>query len=507
MYKLIIADDEPVISKMLEKVFDWAGMGFEIVKTFTDGESVLKFLENNDVDVVLSDIRMNDVSGIDIAKYVYENKPSVKMVLMSAYQEFEYAKKAIEYKVENYLVKPINPEELQEVFYFLRDQLDKDKNINDENSIEDQLEYIEAILKRQFLTDCFFGTIKNKRVIDNQLEFLNIDIDTGEKVCKEVYIVINDYNSLIKKDSIYSVYDNLQRKFNSNNDSADLYIVNFVRNYIHVLAAFREITDEKTGNRILNDILEEKFLQIKETMNINLSVERISEFNNFFDVRFYNKNIDMIFNNELFMTYINECNREKAYMYFMNIIDGIYINDIEGIKEYVNKWYDVILMDKAKGKNSIFTFKSEELRKGIEEAKSREDINAQVSKMIDRLVSGIENHNEKYYNAIISDAIEYMRKNVQKQITLEEVAKQVFLNPVYFSRLFKEKTGINFLEYHTRLKIEKAKELLKEHKYKIYEVGEMIGYSSNQHFRKLFKEYTGFTPIEYRNSLGERVDE
>lgn len=507
MYKLIIADDEPVISEMLVKVFDWRSMGFEIVKTFTDGESVLEFLSKNDVDVVLSDIRMNNVSGIDVAKYVYKNKPSVRMVLMSAYQEFEYAKKAIEYKVENYLVKPINPEELQEVFYFLRDSIDKDKNVNEEDSIDEQLEYMEAILKRQFLTDCFFGTIKNKRVIDDQLEFLNIDIDTQKKICKEVYIVINNYNELIKRDSIYSVYDSLQRRFNSGNGDADLYIVNFVRNYIHVLAAFRDECDEKTGNKIVNDILSEKFLQIKENMNINLSVERIGEFNNFFGVRFYNKNIDMIFNNELFMTYINECNREKAYMYFTSIIDGIYINDIDGIKEYVNKWYDIILMDRTKGQNSIFAFKGEEWRKGIEEAKSREDVNIQISKMIDRLVSGIENHNEKYYSAIITDAIEYMRKNVQKQITLEEVSKQVFLNPVYFSRLFKEKTGINFLEYHTRLKIEKAKELLKEHKYKIYEVGEMIGYSSNQHFRKLFKEYTGLTPIEYRNNLGDRNNE
>ena len=507
LYRLIIVDDEPIISESLKKIFNWNEMGFEIAGTFDDGESVIKYIEENDVDVVLSDIRMNNVSGIDIAKYIHENSLSVKVVLMSAYQEFEYAKEAIKYNVENYILKPISPKEIREIFFSMKKSLDKEKNNIDKKDAEEQIDYISAIIKRQFLTDCFQGTIKNNELIDRQLKFLGLDIDVNNKVCKEVHVEIKNYNDFAKKDSIYTMYNEIERTLNDIDGKARLYTVDFVRNYIYVLAAFESHEDEKIADEEIMSLLADKIFKILCDMNIDLSVERIGKFKCFADIRFYNKNIDMMFNNELFMSYINECNREKAYMYFLNTIEGLYISSIDSIKEYVNKWYDTIMIERQNHKISSVSYKDEEFRERIKNAAGREEINEEILKMINRLINSIENQDIKYYNGIISEAIEYMSQNVHKHITLEDVAKQVYLNPVYFSRLFKEKTGINFLEYYTRLKIERAKELLSQGKYKIYEIGEMIGYSSNQHFRRIFKEYTGFTPIEYKNALGENNEE
>ena len=125
MFKLVIADDEPIILKTMEKRFDWQSMGYELVALCNDGDAVIDYLKKNPVDVVLTDIRMCRVSGMEVAKFVHESYPNVRVVFLSGYQEFEYAKQGIQYNVFDYLLKPVKPQELQNTFASLREALEK----------------------------------------------------------------------------------------------------------------------------------------------------------------------------------------------------------------------------------------------------------------------------------------------------------------------------------------------------------------------------------------------
>lgn len=120
MYDLIIIDDENIIRKGLEELIDWKSIGFRIVATFEDGKEPIEFLKNHHVDVVLTDIRMAEVSGLDVAKYVHDHKPGTKTVIISGYKEFEYAKKAIDYGVEYFLLKPTKFNEFYHTFSELK---------------------------------------------------------------------------------------------------------------------------------------------------------------------------------------------------------------------------------------------------------------------------------------------------------------------------------------------------------------------------------------------------
>src|SRR5690554_1819861 len=131
-YSLIIADDEETIANGLENMVDWHELGFHVEKVFSDGQEVIDYIENRSVDVILSDVVMNNVSGIDVAKYVYENKMDTLVVLLTGYSEFEMAQHAVKYKVDRYLLKPTDMEELISVFKEIKKRKDESRQMQHE---------------------------------------------------------------------------------------------------------------------------------------------------------------------------------------------------------------------------------------------------------------------------------------------------------------------------------------------------------------------------------------
>lgn len=133
MFSVIVVDDEMMIRSGISSFINSCDIGFQVIKAFRDGSEAIQYLEENDVDVVISDVKMVQVSGIELAKYIYENKPYIPVILLSGYAEFEYAKAAIKYDVWEYLTKPTNHEDLKNVLLGIRDTLTARKN-NDINA-------------------------------------------------------------------------------------------------------------------------------------------------------------------------------------------------------------------------------------------------------------------------------------------------------------------------------------------------------------------------------------
>lgn len=129
MLKIVIVEDNPIIRKSLVTRYDWTGMGYEVVSSFEDGAELIDYIESGySVDVVFTDIMLCQVSGVDIAKYIFEHRINIRVVFLSAHQEFSYAKSGIQYNVYAYLTKPVNTEELRQVFVGLADQLKQVSN-------------------------------------------------------------------------------------------------------------------------------------------------------------------------------------------------------------------------------------------------------------------------------------------------------------------------------------------------------------------------------------------
>ena len=139
MFRLIVSDDDAIIRESLKTRFDWARMGFQVVGAMEDGSDVIAYLKKFQADAILTDIRMYQVSGLDVARYVQENHLPVKIILLSGYQDFEYAQQGIQYGVFDYILKPIDPAKVESTFRRLAEELKKRKKLSYTAAQEEQL--------------------------------------------------------------------------------------------------------------------------------------------------------------------------------------------------------------------------------------------------------------------------------------------------------------------------------------------------------------------------------
>lgn len=156
MYKLLVVDDEKILLNGLCNYYPWEELGFEIVGKMTNGKSVLNYIAQNDVDVILTDVSMPIMNGIDLAIALHNNFPQIKVVFLSGYADFRYAQKALEYGVKNYILKPVKMDELKSVFLTLKNELDiENKKMNfimkEENYYQRIIRIVEQYVKSNII--------------------------------------------------------------------------------------------------------------------------------------------------------------------------------------------------------------------------------------------------------------------------------------------------------------------------------------------------------------------
>ena len=176
MYKVVIADDELFSRNFLEQCINNLTTGFLVVGKFASGKEVIEYIEKNDADIILTDIKMPEVSGLEIAKYVYENKLGIKIVLVSGFQEFEYARQAMKYNIQHYLVKVIDTDEFIEVMNKLKEELDL-VNTEPEMGGED-------VETEMFLYDIFCGMYKDNEEIKERYKNLELSVPFEKAECE-----------------------------------------------------------------------------------------------------------------------------------------------------------------------------------------------------------------------------------------------------------------------------------------------------------------------------------
>lgn len=144
MYRLVIADDEFTIRNGIAQIINWRELGFEVKGRFEDGREVIEYMKTQSADVIFTDVEMYEVSGLEVAKWVADNRPGVIVVMISGYKEFDYVKEALQVNVFDYILKPINPKEIEEVFRKIRQKLDKERA--KERQMEKSTEEAEVLL-------------------------------------------------------------------------------------------------------------------------------------------------------------------------------------------------------------------------------------------------------------------------------------------------------------------------------------------------------------------------
>lgn len=231
MFKLVLVDDEPMIAEQLSLAYDWHSFEFEPVAFFTSGKAVLNYIEKNPVDALITDVKMPHVTGLDLARICYETYPQIGVVLVSAYRDFDYAHRAIQYNVVDYLLKPICDENFTKTMNKLRTHLINQERIVERPSafsnnmiIQEAVSFIhehysenitaETVARHVMISPEYFGVYFKKHFGENFIDFLrSIRMKAAKELLQDESLTVSAISERVGYKSPTHFYENFQNFF------------------------------------------------------------------------------------------------------------------------------------------------------------------------------------------------------------------------------------------------------------------------------------------------------
>lgn len=535
MIKMLVVDDEAVIREGIIKSIEWDQYDICIAGEACNGREALKIAYDTKPEIIIVDIRMPVMDGLEFSKRIRELLPSVKLIVLTGFGEFEYAKKAIDLKVSEFILKPAGAEELIRIITRLRDEIIYEKK-KEETGKSYELLMNENLPVLQ-------GRVVNRLVnaamsSDERDEFIDavgkLDMNLPGPRFQIFILAIDDYYFSILSKSPKNRELTLESVLDISREAMDSYTNGYIfRNEIGLFVGL-----VNSGHHTCNISAMCKNIQYLISRHLKLSVsigigneksdiftvyESYNEAFNALRVRFYKGKslvigIDELKAGDSALTQISlqSCTEEeKELLLCLRLIDR---NGVSSLLDRLFERFMTVNADYSNIKNislnlimssirelqdmGIDTQEHMEVRfdpfQEIEKYETAEDIKKWMMKLIGELITIIENEKNESYKGIVKIAIEYMMKHYYEPISLAAIAESVHVTPNYFSRVFRKETGESFVEWLNKYRVEKAKELLNDRSLKTYEVAEKVGFNDYKHFSYNFKKYMNCSLTEYK---------
>ncbi|BCS81899.1 response regulator transcription factor [Anaerocellum diazotrophicum] len=546
MYKIVIVDDDMLIRKGIRNVIRWKDIECEICAEASSGDEALKVIEEVKPDIVITDIKMPNMDGIELIERIRKIIPQCKIVILTAYREFEYAQRAIKYGAFDFLLKPTKVEDIINVVQKAINEIKKEKTIVEElEKINNILKEKLPILKENFLFNVIFEMISNEDEILQMASLYEIDIgkflmilaecstkEERERKNSHLYLLgisnmLNDF--LSNNFTIYTIYLN---------NSQAVYIVNSNKEF------------EKEEEKKFFDLLSQLKKAAVECFNIDLTLavstcgngivqlpDKFKECIDAINYRFYFDEDDIIYYKDLshFFMYMddrklknlkNEILSSVRYGNYSNINNLLLeleetLKKSKADKQYIFNFYYLLLIEinmiKAQLSSAVNKSENPEMFEDIDyfneiiKCKNLSELSSILRMSIQQTIEEVQKHNQNKMGSLIKKVIDYIKDNYNSgEISLSDISEKFFVSPSYLSRLFKKETGKNLSDFINEYRIEKAKHLLLTTDLKTYEVADRVGIPDPHYFSRLFKRYTGYSPSEYKEGIklkGEKVSD
>ena len=525
MYKLIIVDDEKIIRRGIRDYIDWAGMGFMVADIFEDGKEAMEYLSSHEVDVVLADIEMAEVSGLEMARRIKEGGMRQRVVIISGYKDFEYARKAVDYGVELYLLKPLQIEEVQKVFLKISKDLDAARK-EEEQRLSMRQDFADMLpeLMEQFWLGILVGALKGKDGIIKRKNLLGMEIDV-EKPCALIDVrLVGAEEELAGRFEGENYMRLLRNIFGNDSDELYSFPVGLSGEVTKVVVVSKNDDGLEAFGEKASRQMEEQIETAESLLKIQFKAVLEKVFPDVMGITKYQYVLSGTGKGREEESPLSEGEFERLtqkYKMLAGVInDGDY-EALDGLIENIFHEFRNIPVRQAQqlcidmfsmlSRKMVFMgidmWKVQNEKVSYQELMQIHDLKGlkgKTKEMLGDVVKSVREKQNVDSKKFVEESIQYMKAHYAEEISLEKVANRFFLNQTYFSRLFKQYTGSTFTDYLIELRMERAKELLCQGKYKVYEVSQMIGYRSEKYFFRIFKQYTGCSPTEYYRGVNKR---
>jgi len=517
MYRVLLVDDEPMAMEALKIAVDWEKLGFAICGECRNGEEALDRIEEVQPDLIITDIRMPVTDGLELIRKTSRKHPFIRYVIMSGYNEFEYAREALKYNVNHYILKPVFEEELTNVLLQIREQLEQVRRIKEaeaEKSDADTGIFFDLLLygkiHKDALMSCAPGVIPGSitvwtcAVLDNVKERRN---ETGFSSTKTI--------GMDELRTEFSVVGSPYRFVYPVGHPAGLcgFVIGScsraeLKKTINALAEKLRVKIPfhfylAVGNTVTNPGQLAKVLKNAEkalAFRFFRSSETILYYNQVKNYCMKHSFVDSAYLND-FTEAFESIDRKRLLLTLKNVFEDFRekLTAPEIVEIYVlNVIYRSLAIINRLGGSA------EELLQGCGLSRiSVADLSLDLlfEKLTDYIQGFCQYAGELYHKDQQEEKIKvrnYMLQNYKRSITISEIAGKLFFHPAYLGRQFVRWYGCSFHEYLHRLRIEEAKNLLSGTCLKTHEIAAQLGYCSYGRFLYYFKKFTSYKPNEYR---------
>lgn len=534
MYKVMLADDDYPVLELLSEEIDWEGMGFRLMGAHGNGASAWEQAQEEMPDLLITDIGMPEMDGLELTARLKELKPGLRTVILSCHDEFQYARQAVRLSVQEYLLKDtLDPEDLAALLRRFKASMDEERRAGWERSRLKALENETRDLRKE-------RTIRN--FVDQPL----LSPEKWRQEAEEIGLRVGEL-SVLPAVGFIDRYAQVRERFSSGrtlrfavNNVADEMLAGLELQGQHVgydertsLFLFAYKPSLKTN---VYDQVREALRGVQSALSGALKIRmsfvigtgcpdvpglrrQLRELVGGTAQRFYLKDGEIAMKappepaaGDLFAFY------DRASTELREAIAGGDASVAEAAADYwiaqigrerygpetAKDWTLKLVLDLKLKLHSLafggLGHSADTLHKEIGDLDSLLELRDWLVGHLRAAAgsAGKAGSAAGAKRADVKEACKYVSRNLGRRIALEEVADHLHLNASYFSRLFKKELGVTFIEYVTRMKMERAKELLDQTSHTVGEICEMLGYDNQSYFIKTFKAHAGSTPAEYR---------
>lgn len=517
MITVLIADDDFWTLEGLKHTIDWETLGFCIIAEAPDADTAYELFAEKRPQLVITDICMGATSGLDLVEKIHLEAPETEFIILSGYSQFDYAKKSFENGSSAYLLKPVDNDELTNAILSVKAKI---------QSRTDSAKLMEAFsgelpkLKAIFYNDIISGETNSDAIAENARLYgidpfapytlANVglsqpaisDTDSSAAPGGDLLKLIRRFDfdrKLVLDCWAYSKY-NVLILFRSGNDVSEAILS--LGEYLRKKSDSRLTIGVSTDYDYLGD-LNAAFLEADEALSFKSLYGNGSVifFRNIFSkktqaVSIDNSAVENMVGAVLSVNYVHAMRLADDMFDAFKKYDRINIAELQSS---VAELITVILQNIYVNSRTIEDVFSGSFRPFIEISKYEtvDDIHDFFVSVLNKIFENPNLYLDCGYNPHVQEIISYITQNYDKQLSVKSVAEAICLSPSYLMHVFKQETGKTFHAYLTEYRIKMAAQLLKTHRYKVYEVADMVGFCNTEHFGKVFKSVMGCSPTKY----------
>ena len=525
-YRVLLVDDEEEIREGIRVKIDWAGLGFELAGSAANGMDALELAEQLRPDVVLTDIKMPYMDGLELCRRLKPLLPASKLVMFSGFDEFEYARQAVGMSVSEYILKPINAPELSSVLTRLRGQLDHERlERRDIEALRRRYEESLPILRELFYTRLLSGQIRPDQIQDRAARY---EIELPEGLWTAALVHVDGPGDEGERDELLllSVQSFLEKQFSLEGASARVVL------YGDMAALLVRLSGEERLYPLLEELerlsrLSQSYLGLRLTTGVGLPCRGPEELDrsaegarSALDYRVLAGGGRVIYIGDLepqsaaAPSFEEEDQRELSAAVKLGTPEQVE-EVVQGLIKRLSRAglslskCDLFLLEVVtclvrltrSGALAVEEVFGERFTGAVSVAdfSSLEELGNWLGERCQRLHDLLGRRRSDSAWQMVERAKDYIAGHyTDEQLSVEALCSHIHLSPTYFSTLFKREVGMSFTAYVTKVRMEEAARLLRETDEKTYRVAEAAGYSDPNYFSYVFKRHHGVSPSKFR---------